>query len=60
MKKGDIVYQTLGDEIDIYFEDIQETYSRVNIIGNLRNIEEDIENILSKIFMSVKLTVKLS
>jgi len=58
-KKGDIAYQALGDELVIFFEDISKTYSRINIIGQLKNME-DIDQFLKKIFMSVKVTIKLS
>lgn len=59
VEKGDICYRPLGDEVIIYMEDIEETYSRVNAIGKLENLE-DIDNILKKILMSVKITVKLA
>jgi hypothetical protein len=59
VNKGDIAYQPLGDELIIFMEDIEETYSRVNIIGNLENLD-DVDEILKKISMSVKITMKLA
>ncbi len=59
VKKGDIAYQALGDELVIFFENMDETYSRVNVIGHLLNLK-DIDEFLKKILMSVKVTIKLS
>ncbi len=59
VKKGDIAYQPLGDEILIFFEDVDKTFSKVNVIGNLKNTS-DITNILKKITLSAKISVKLS
>ena len=59
VKKGDIAYSPLGDEMIIYMEDIEETYNRVNVIGSLINID-DVEEVLKNILMSVKITVKES
>ncbi|MHA1309669.1 MAG: cyclophilin-like fold protein [Candidatus Helarchaeota archaeon] len=59
VKKGEIAYQALGDELVIFFDDLEQTFSRVNVIGNLLNLD-DIDNFLKKIPMSIKVTIKLA
>lgn len=58
VKKGDIVYQPLGDSLDIYLNDTK-TFSQVNVLGRITSDEMELE-VLTKVRRGSMVTIQLA